>query len=381
MTLDDILNAAREKTGLPDPDTDTWREGLEILLRDQEKADILTERGRGIMASRYTSALATRMQVDDYIRRNPSVAEAPVKRPVFILGMPRTGTTMASYLLSSDPAARSLLKWEAYDGVPPAAPGALKTDPRCLAEVARDDVLLKANPGMFVYHFEAADGPTEDVHLVAQDFKTLMYTAMTTLPTYSEWILFCDMRPAFAHRKRVFQILQSTNPGRWVLKMPSDSLFIRTIFETFPDARVIWTHRDPYATFASSMSMRGNTRLIFNKEMDLPYMQSRFPLQLALHLARPLEVSRERPDAVYHLYYDDMMADPIGQMMKVYAWLGDPWTDAAEAGMRGWLEQNPQDRFGRHSYTLEKWGFTKKDLEPYFHDYLKAHPVATAKEA
>jgi hypothetical protein len=380
LTFEEILNAARRETGLPDPDSDSWREGLEILLRDHAKANVLTERGQAIMGARYVSALATRMRVDEFIHRNPTVTDAPVKRPVFILGMVRTGTTMVSYLMDADPANRSLLKWEAYNLAPPAAPGALRTDPRCLAEKAKDATMIASNPQGVAQHFEAGDGPTECVHLVAQDFRSLMFAIMTTTPTYHDRMLLCDMRPAFAHRKRVLQILQSTNPGRWILKMPSDSLFIRTLFASFPDAKVIWTHRDPYAAFASSMSMRGNSRLLFNKDMDLPYMRERFPLQLGLHLARPLEMSRERPDDIYNLYYDELIADPLAQMRNLYAWLGDEWTDAAEAGMRAWLEENPQGRFGPHRYSLAQWGFTKQDLEPYFLDYLRVHPVATSVE-
>jgi hypothetical protein len=378
MTLEDILTAARAATGLADPTQDSWREGLEILLRDHAKADMLSERGWTILKARYSEALATRMRVDDYVRRNPAVTQAPLKRPVFILGIPRSGTTLASYLLDADPANRSLLKWEAYNVTPPAAPGALRSDPRCLAEKAKDDKLIQANPQGAALHFEAGDGPTECVHLLAQDFKSLMFAVLSTTPTYHDWILLCDMLPAFAHRKRVLQILQSTNPGRWVLKMPSDALFIRTLFATFPDAKVIWTHRDPYASFASSMSMRANSRPIFNKDADVGYMRERFPLQLALHLARPLELTRERPGDIYDLYYDDLVADPLAQMRKIYAWLGDPWTDAAVSGMRTWLSANPQGRFGQHRYSLSQWGFTKQDLAPYFSDYLRAHPVATS---
>ena len=381
MTFDEILNAARTETGLPDPDSDSWREGLEILLRDHAKADTLTERGRQMIKGRYVTLLANRMRTDDFMRRNPSVATAPVKRPVFILGLVRTGTTMASYLMGADPANRSLLRWEANHVAPPAAPGATKTDPRCLAEKAKDEIMIKSNPKGVAQHFEAGDGPTECVHLMAQDFRSMMLGVLSTTPTYHDWILFCDLTTAFAHRKRVLQVLQSTNPGRWVLKMPSDSLFIRRLFQAFPDAKVIWTHRDPYAALASSMSMRGNSRLIFNKDMDVPYMRDRFPLQLSLHTRRPLELARERPNDIYNLYYDDLIADPLAQMKKVYAWLGDEWTDATETGMRGWLKENPQNRFGTHKYSLAEWGFTKQDLEPYFADYLKVHPVATSVEA
>ena len=376
-----IVDAAREASGgLPDPDKDTWQEGLQILLRDHARVKRLTERGAGLVQRRYVGALVNRMKVDDHIRRHPEVLDVPVKRPVIILGMVRTGTTMTSYLMDADPANRSLLRWEATSLVPPAAPGATRTDARCLAEKNVDIEMIKRNPEGVKTHFEPADGPTECVHLVGQDFRSMMYMALTPTPVYADWILNCDMSSAYEHRRRALQVLQSTNPGRWVLKMPSDSVFIPYVFSTFPDARVIWTHRDPYAAFASSFSMRGNSQKIFNDGMDVDYMRCKFPLQLALHLSRPLHLSRERPGDFHHLHYDDLVRDPIAEMQRVYAWLGDEFTPQAEAGMRRWLQENPQNRFGKHGYSLADWGYSRADLEPYFAEYLAAHPVATDTE-
>lgn len=377
LTLDHILDGAREKSGgLAGPECDSWREGLEILLRDHARENRLTERGWQGVRQRYVNCLAARMAVDDHLRRHPELADAPIERPVFILGMPRTGTTMVSYLMESDPAVRSMLRWEAYNIAPPAAPGALRTDPRCLEEVARDEVTLKAAAKVAAAHFEPGDSPTECVHLLAQDFRSLMFAAVTTVPTYHDWLLFTDMEPAFRHRKRALQVLQSTNPGRWVLKMPSDSLFVRQLFRTFPDARVIWTHRDPYAAAASAFGMRGESRPFSEVDAGADYMRRHFPLQFALHLARPLEMSAERPDAFYHLRYDTLLADPLAEMRRVYDWLGDEWTPETEAGMRGWIADNPQNKHGKHSYAFEDWGLTREDMVPYFAEYLKAHPVA-----
>lgn len=378
LTLEEILDAARQKTGgLPAPDTDSWREGLEILLKDHAEANRITERGWQTLRTRYVDCLATRMAVDEFHRANPAVTSSRIERPVFILGMPRTGTTMLSYLLETDPANRSLLRWEAYNLVPPAASGALRSDPRCIAEKAKDEMILKHAAKVAAAHFEPADGATECVHLVAQDFRSLMLAVTNTTPTYHDWILFTDMASAFEHRKRAMQILQTTNPGRWVMKMPSDSLFIRQLFKTFPDARVIWTHRDPYVAFASSFNMRAGSRPFSEVDENREYMKQRFPLQLAMHLSRPLEVAAERPDDIYHLYYSDMVADPLGQVRKIYDWLGDAWTPEAEAGMQGWLNENPQNKHGKHSYSLEDWGWSKSDIEPYFSDYLRQHPVAS----
>lgn len=376
MTFDEIVSAARKTTGLPDPDSDSWEEGLQILLRDHQRSGLLTERGCEMIKRRYVTALSNRMRVDDYLRKRPEVLDTPIKQPVFILGLVRTGTTMASYLMDADPKNRSLLRWEANNVTPPAAPGAIRTDERCLAEKKHDAEIIERNPEGVKTHFEPADGPTECVHLLAQDFRSMMFVALTPTPIYADWMLDCDMSSAYEHRKRVLQILQSTNPGRWVLKMPSDSVFISSLFKTFPDAKVIWTHRDPYVAFASSFSMRAGSQKMFNREVDLSYMRGKWPLQLSLHLRRPLEMVKERPEDFYHLYYDSMMEDPITEFKKVYSWLGFEWTQEAEAGMNNWLKENPQNRFGKHNYSLEQWGYSKEDLEPYFADYLKAHPVA-----
>jgi hypothetical protein len=129
------------------------------------------------------------------------------------------------------------------------------------------------------------------------------------------------------------------------------------------------------------MSMRASSRPIFNKDAGVDYMRAYFPRQLALHLTRPLEASGACSGAIYHLYYDRLMADPIAQMKQLYTWLGDPWSSSIEAGMHAWLSANPQGRFGTHRYSLSESGFTKRELEPYFSDYLRVHPVATSSAA
>jgi hypothetical protein len=382
LTLQDVLDGARTKTGgLADPDCASWREGLEILLRDHVRENRLTERGWASVRGRYIDCLAARMAVDDYHRRHPELADTLIERPVFILGMPRTGTTMVSYLMASDPMTRSMLRWEAYNIAPPAAQGALRSDPRCLAEVAKDEAILKAAGRVAAAHFEPGDSPTECVHLVAQDFRSLMLAVTTTTPTYHDWLMFTDMESAFTHRKRALRILQSSNPGRWVLKMPSDSLFVRQLFKTFPDARVIWTHRDPYAAAASTFGMRGASRTFSEVDAGAEYMLRYFPLQLAFHLSRPLEMSHERPGDFYHLYYEALIDDPLAEMRRVYDWLDDEWSPDTEAGMRGWLVDNPQNKHGKHIYSFADWGLTPEDMEPYFSDYLKVHPVARKIEA
>jgi len=377
LNFQEIVDAARAKTGgLPEPDSDSWRDGLEILVEDHNKAGRLTERGYQTVHARYVGLLANRMEVDEFMRVHPEVAQSEIKRPVFILGLPRTGTTMLSYLMEADPANRTPLRWEVANVVPPAAPGALRTDPRCLAALDQDVNILKFAGKVAAAHFEPGDGPTECVHALAQDFRSLMLAVTNTTPVYHDWLMLTDMSSAFAHRKRVLQILQTTNPGRWVLKMPSDSLFIRQLFKTFPDARVIWTHRDPFKVFGSSMQMRAGGRPFSEIDENRDYMRQYFPLQLGLHAARALEVSKERPEDFYHCYYKDLVRDPLAEVRRIYDWLGDEWTPESQSAMEGWMRSNPQNKHGKHEYSLEDWGYTKRDLTPFFADYLRSYPVA-----
>ena len=247
----DVIAAARKATGLHHFDSDSFREGLDILAYDLNRSRHVTEIGLDRLQGLYVANLANRLRVADHLRRHPEVASVPVARPIFILGMPRTGTTLLSYLLDQDPAIRSLLKWEVMQSAPPASPGETRTDPRCLGQMRTEAAWFAADPGMAARHYEAADGPSECTFLQAQDFKSAMLESLSPVPTYGDWLLVCDMTSAYAYQKKVLQVLQSSNAGRWTLKMPSHALFIRTLLKVFPDAQVVWTHRDPYAAMAS----------------------------------------------------------------------------------------------------------------------------------
>ena len=373
-----LIEAARQTTGLHDFDSESFREGPDILAYDIDRSDHVTAVGVERLAGLYTHNLINRLQVADHLRREPGLLDAPVVRPVFIGGMPRTGTTLVSYLLDQDPALRSLLKWEVMQSSPPAAPGETRTDPRCLAQAKVEAAWFAADQGMALRHYEAVDGPTECTFLQAQDFKSAMLESLTPVPTYRDWLLVCDMTTAYAYQKTVMQLLQSTNPGRWALKMPSHALFIEALFQVFPDAQVIWTHRNPYAATASVLSLIGYAQPTMNTGADVAYMAANYPRQMALHLSRMLEMSRRRPTQIHDVYYNELMADPLGTMRKLYAALGQQMTPQVEARMGAYLEANPQGRFGAHEYSLDEWGLSTAGLRPYFAEYLKAHPVAAA---
>lgn len=369
MRASEVVQKAREQAGIEQFDSESFHEGLGIAAEAVDAHPLRTPQGKQFLEFMYVNNLATRLQVADYARRNPQVLRGEIKRPIFIMGMPRTGTTLASYLLGADPKFRSLLNWEVATPVPPPTTATLKTDPRCLAMKDRD--AQQTNSFAFI-HYEAPDGPTECTFVMAHDFKSLFVESMSCSPVYSQWILQTDLTSAYEYHRLLLQILQSQAPGTWALKLPSHALGIRTLMKMYPDARIIWTHRDPFKATGSLLSMIANAQRITLQHPDRDYLVSNYPNQLAEHVRRPMAVQDELgKDPFYHLHYAELTRDPIGQMRKLYRWLQEPFTAEAEAGMNDWLKDNPQGKFGKHAYGLDEFGLSKDRLMPYFEPYLK----------
>src|SRR6201991_705817 len=255
--FDELVTRACERAGFDDFGDDTWQEGLRLLISSCESAPGVNPGGREFVYSQFVDAMWNRLRVIDYITQHPEVADEKVDRPLVVLGLPRTGTSLASYLLDQDPRRRSLLTWEAEDSVPPATPDTLYTDPRCLKKKAELDVLaegLKA-ANIPMVHWDEADGPTECVFVHGQDFKSYLWEAFMPTRAYADWLLGADMASAYAYERSVLQMLQSRAPGTWSLKMPSHAVHIDALLATFPDARIVWAHRDPYQATASLCSI------------------------------------------------------------------------------------------------------------------------------
>jgi Sulfotransferase family len=318
------------------------------------------------------------LRVVDHIKRHPEVTAERVDRPLIILGLPRTGTTVASYLLDQDPRRRSLLNWEAGDSVPPAAPETLRSDPRCLAKKAKVDELAAAlRAAEFpMPHWEEADGPTECTFVQNQDFKSFLWEAFMPTSAYADWLLETDMTSAYDYERSLLKVLQSGAPGTWSLKMPSHAVHIEALLVAFPDVKMVWAHRDPFNATASFLSMNELSRRLLVPQVDMKSVVPIVMRALQAHVERPLRVrDRLGDDRFFHLHYAALMRDPIGQMRALYEWAGDELAPAVERSMLRWLEQNPQDRFGVRPYSLDAYGVTKADLAPIYDEYLSVFDI------
>ena len=375
---DELVTRACERAGLDDFGGDSWREGLGVLVNSVESTPGVNPGGRDFVYGQFIDALWNRLRIVDYLRRHPEVSDERVERPLVILGLPRTGTSLASYLLDQDPQRRSLLTWEAEDSVPPSTHETLRADPRCLKKKAELEILaegLKA-ANIPMVHWDEADGPTECVFVQNQDFKAYLWEAFMPNSAYADWLLEADMTSAYAYERSVLQLLQSRAPGAWSLKMPSHAVHIEALLAIFPDVRIVWAHRDPFKATASFLRLNYLSRAVLGCRVDADAVVSNVLRQLRAHIVRPMKARKHiGGDRFFDLHYAALMRDPIGVMRSLYDWAGDELTASTEQSMLDWLERNPQDRFGVQPHSLDGTGVTRADLDPVFAEYLSAFDI------
>lgn len=371
-----LIEEAMERTGLDRFDSDSFREGLDIFLKDVNQGEY-SEAGLARMKANLIDLLANRLKTTAYLEQRPELLDRPVERPVFVFGIPRTGTTLLNNLLACDPARRSPLSWEIDDPVPPPTTAGLRSDSRAVARLEQEKAMLAARPEMGKYYRSSAVYPNECIFFMAHDFKALALESRGRLPNYRDWLFSTDMTSAYQYHKRFLQLLQADAPGTWNLKMPSHGLWIDTILKVYPDARLVWTHRDPFTATGSFCSIISLAHMGFTGKVDARWLAENCTWQVKQHIDRIMD-ARDRlgEDSMIDVHYADLINDPLGTMRSLYKALGDEFTPEAEAAMRAWLADNPQNKFGKHEYKLAQYGLSVDKLQPIFERYLDRYDVA-----
>jgi hypothetical protein len=370
-----LIEQAQQATGLERFDSDSFREGLDIFLADVNAGQPPAPAVQRIQGA-VVQALANRLKITDYLAQHPALLQRKIERPVFVFGIPRTGTTLLSNLLAADPARRSPLTWEIDDPVPPPSKELLYTDPRALQRLEFERQMLAARPEMGKYYRGSAIYPNECVFIMAHDFKTLMWESRGKLSTYRDWLLQTDMTSAYEYHKRFLQLLQADATGCWNLKMPSHALWLQTLLTVYPDARLVWTHRDPLTALGSFCSIIALSHQAHTAVVDHAWIGKDCTWQAQQHADRIMDARATLgEDRVIDVHYQQLTREPIESMRRLYAQLGDAFTAEAEAGMRAWLADNPQDKFGKHEYKLAQYGITPSSAEQVFERYLSHYDV------
>ena len=375
LTDEALLAAARKSTGLSDFGSDDFREGLRRLATSLDEEAQLTTIGRIAARKRLIGLLETRLRLVEHRKRNPSVTEQQIVAPLFVLGLPRTGTTVLYGMLAANPAMRSPASWEVARPFPPPGP---HPDPKRIALMDKDFAqFLKIAPGVDAIHPLGSMLPQECLALQAPEFLSYEYPTTFPVPSYWAWLREQDMRPAYEFEKTFLQHLQSGHAGeRWILKTPGHLMWLDALLEVFPDALLVHTHRNPTTVLASVSSLMTAFRGAMSNAVDAHEVGREQLDAWTWGLSRTMAVRDGLPaDRVVDVHYTDTVEDPVGTVRRVYEHFGLDYTPAVEEGVRAYLADNPRDKHGTHRYTLEEFGLDREEVDAAFAPYRERFGV------
>jgi LPS sulfotransferase NodH len=378
-----LLAAAERETALGDFGEDTFRAGLRELLRCLESEAQLSLLGRGMARTTVVNALVTRLRLVAWRKRHPEVAQQQIRRPLFVLGMPRTGTTLLHGLLAQDPAARAPLTWEVAAPCPAPESATYASDPRIAAARATERDIEKIAPGFSAIHPTGALLPQECVSLTASEFMSMQWEATYAVPSYQRWCEAQDPAATYRWHRAFLQHLQSRHSGaHWVLKTPAHLLTLDALFAEYPDALVVQTHRAPSQVVASLASLECTLRGASTDAID-PRAQGEEAAALIERMLRAGAASRaahpQREARFFDLAYPDLVADPVGSVKRLYERFGLELGSEFETRMRAFLAANASDKHGVHSYAPAAFGLDSAQLEQRYAFYTRAYDVRGAR--
>ncbi len=351
-----LCERARRATGLEDFGDPWFREPLGVLLDALEREAAMHTLGRVIARTDLTRLLENRLRMTDVIARHPEIAAAPITRPLFVVGLPRTGTSILHDLLAQDPANRVPMTWEVMHPYPPPERATYTTDPRIAAldkHLAGVDRLL---PEFKKMHPMGAELPQECVALTAHDFASMLFSTTHRVPSYQNWVDRADKRHVYASHRRQLQYLQWRCPAEhWVLKSPGHLWALDALLAEYPDACIVQTHRDPLKVIASLASLVATLRTMASNDIDQAAIGMEWTTFLADGLTRAAATRDRWPAGTpepFDMQFGEFLADGIGTVRRIYAHFGRELGEDAEARMRAFLAANPRDKHGAHRYTL-----------------------------
>ena len=374
---DALLGQAVEATGLDDFGPEDFREGFATYVASANEEAQLSELGGLAIGGAIVGALANRLKVVAWAASHPEVAGQVIERPVVVVGMFRAGTTFLSNLLDHDPGNRPLLRWESGDSAPPPGPADLRTGPRVDAARAEAEMLEALNPAVRAIHHEEADGPTECIAVMGQDFKSLSWEAIANVPTYGTWLRGADQRSAYEYHRLVLQVLQSGGaPGRWTLKSPHHALFLDTLTAVYPDARLVLLHRDPVVLCASVCSLISTLSGTFTEADHTAYVAEHWTSMLELCVERIDAFRTAHPEhRIIDVQYADLVGDPLGTVGSLYDALGEELSGPAHDAMAAHVAARPKGALGTHGYDLASHGLDPGELTERFAAYTARHDI------
>ncbi len=374
-----LMNAARHQTGLDDFGDAPLVEPLGVLCRSLEDELEFHALGKSYLRKQLLALLSTRLRLTDLWKRRPEILEQPIERPLIIIGLPRSGTTILHRLLARDPMLRAAPFWELSMPLPlgdPESP-APEPDPRIPLVQAGLDTLSTMAPDLAQMHEIQVDEPDEDISLLIYGFSSLQFEWSYMVPGYSRYYRDTDQTEGYRMFKRVLQTMQWLRGGRrWALKAPQHLEQLGPLLAVFPDATLVQTHRDPVVAIVPLASLTAYGVRRYFDHPDPHAIGGNIANIVERLLCAGVAGRQQYGGRFVDIPFADLVADPIGCVRRIYAASGDVLTEDAEARMLVWIADNRQEKHGRHDYAAEDFGLDIEQLRSRLKFYQERFEVS-----
>lgn len=379
LSLETVLTLGERESGAYGLADDGLRQRVAALI------DWINQRGPysvdqiDAMRRQVQRLLVNRLRIALDRKQYPGIAEEKIERPIFVVGFPRSGTTLLHSLLAEDPDVLALRSWHAFAPSPPPGAGPVCSGRIALAQRAVEQwldfcpTLLQMHP----YSDKGAYQLSEDEEIFAFDFRSASPIHLYKVPTLdvAMVMLDSDQVEAFRFHRELLQHLQwNTGKSRWICKGSSAQVHLDALFEVYPDALCVWPHRPLEDIYASDVTIRATVYDTINGRPNEWSSQARaFAERMKAAFDRVMANSLVDDPRVMHIRFRELSADPIAAIRMVYEHRGLTVTAEFERRVRAWLAdpENQVDRYGRYPYSCEAFGLERKWIEQLFSDYSK----------
>ncbi len=363
LDKDRLIRSAKKSTGLDDLGKDFWDEPLDRMLQSINNEANLHPVGMFISRERIVNLLANRLRAEYYFKKYPEILDQDVYPVWMIAGLQRTGTTKLQRLLNADPANRVLASWEAINPAPFIRQKG-KEDKRLKKARMAEKALKLMAPGFFAIHPVEYQAPGEDILLLDITFLSTTPEATTHVPSYAAWLEKTDQSYAYEYAAKLMKLLQWQRPAkRWILKSPHHLEFFDIADKTFDELHFLWTHRDPCVSIPSFLSMMSHSRALFSDDVSLEKVAEHWVRKSTTILNKGIEYRKTQPqDRFLDINYDDLVDNAEGILEEIYKGRGGIPEELMQKFIKA-EQDNPPQKYGSHSYSLEDFGLSEEDIE------------------
>lgn len=384
LASQEMLATARRTTGLHDlgeGDWPGWEETYHRLLTAISEESELNLLGRLTTRAEVLRCLRTWLRLQDHWTATPAVLTESIEAPLFVVGPPRTGTTILLELLALDPQLRAPLAWEALHPLPrPVLDGDVAR--RVAVAEAEQELWADIDPEFQTMHDLRSDLPCECLHFLSYDFATPYWSMFYDTPTFVGWSLErVDELVGRMYRlhRRFLQTLQhGETPRPWLLKSPGHLATLPALFAEYPDARVVFTHRDPRKFVASLVSILVVLRRMRSDSVDVAGLGPAMQVTYQMFLEQAIEqraAGLVPDDQIVDSHFLDLMADPVAALRTIYERFGLAWPAGHDATVREYLASKPKGKFGAHRYSFEEVALDKDAVRSAFAPYTSHYRI------